>query len=611
MTETTTMLVRFFDNFSVGRRIFLLIMIPLAILLATGVLAVLALGQNRVALSEINDRVSSVQAGHDLLDRIQGNYVSVLYEVQIGSQTWAEGLRTVDELETEVRETILPAYRTAKSNGLAQGDERLEATIGRIENLDSILAAGKRLLEKESRTELELYLQNDLGPDIRPLRGELLGEVNDDINGAENAFQNAQKTADQFLFGSAGLIATGILIAALVGYFIYRSINESIEKLLGTMREISGGNLHARVHLLGNNELAELGGSFNRLVEERIAIQSQIDREHKQLNASVFALLEAVADLGERNLTVRARVTEDATGPLADAINQLAEDTTEVLSQVRQVASSVESASQDVNRYAQSVNELAKLEQHEAEETATQLESILQRLDAIAFLAQQANRVAGNASKTSADAQDAVLRTLDNMTTIRETAQETGKRLKRLGERSQEISQIIDVINNLSERTTVLALNANMQATAAGEAGRGFSMIAEEIQRLSEGSRESTEQISILVRNIQQEANATISTMDATIEQVVSGSTQAEEAARQMQSTRDATDQLVGSVERISASSAEQVTISKALKTRAERILSATRTTGEELLSLTSLTKDMAEYGQRLMHSVNVFKLEA
>jgi methyl-accepting chemotaxis protein len=254
---------------------------------------------------------------------------------------------------------------------------------------------------------------------------------------------------------------------------------------------------------------------------------------------------------------------------------------------------------------------LAQSEQVEAEETAAQLESMLQRLDGIAASAQQANQVADTTSNTTRHAQETVSRSVENMTNIRDTVQETGKRLKRLGERSQEISQIIDVINNLSERTTVLALNASMQATAAGDAGRGFSMIAEEIQRLAENSRDSTNQIATLVRNIQQEANTTIATMDNTIAQVVSGSTLAEEAAQQMQATLEATNELVTSVEQIATASAEQVAVSKDLQNRAERILESTQATGKELLSLTGLTRDMAEYGQSLVKSVNVFKLEA
>jgi methyl-accepting chemotaxis protein len=295
---------------------------------------------------------------------------------------------------------------------------------------------------------------------------------------------------------------------------------------------------------------------------------------------------------------------------LADAINQLAEDTADVLKQVREVAVAVESTSQEVNRHALSVNQLALLERTEAEETAEQLGNILRRLDSIAGAAQQANQVADTTSRATQDAQASVSRTLASMSGIRDTVQETGKRLKRLGERSQEISRIIDIIGNISERTTVLALNASMQATAAGEAGRGFSVIAEEIQHLAESSRESTEQIGALVRNIQQEANTTIATMDQTISEVVSGTNLAEKAAVHMQASLDATNTLVGSVGKIAADSAEQVQISQELQSRAERIVEATQSTGKELLSLTSLTRNMAESGQRLVQSVNVFKLD-
>ena len=522
---------------------------------------------------------------------------------------WLKNTRA--KLDSDVRTSILPAYKQAKATAIADQIPETVTALTEIEKLFQVIQQGETLLKTEDRNKLELYLQNDISGETQSLRDSIHKEVESDIKQAENTFLNAQSNVNTFLTSSIILILLGTLIAAALGYFIYQSISNAIERLTGTMRQISAGNLEARVELQGNNELAELGANFDRMVEERIATQALIDRDHQQLNGSVSALLDAVFDLSERDLTVRAKVTEDATGPLADAINQLAEDTADVLKQVRDVATSVESTSQDVNRYALNVNELAQLERVEAEETAAQLDNILQRLDSIANSAQQANQVADTTSNTTRSAQESVSRSAANMGNIRETVQETGKRLKRLGERSQEISHIVDIINNISERTTVLALNASMQATAAGEAGRGFSMIAEEIQRLAETSRDSTNQISTLVRNIQQEANTTIATMDQTIGQVVNGSVLADEAAQQMQATLEATNQLVASVEKIAESSAAQVAISKSLQTRAQKILDATQTTGKELLSLTGLTQHMAEYGQRLVKSVNVFKLEA
>jgi methyl-accepting chemotaxis protein len=602
--------VSFLSRISVARRIYMLILVPIVILFITGIFAVIALNQNRQALENINQSVTAIDKGNNIIRRMQSDYVVLMYEVHIGSRTWDDGLKTLAKLDTEVRNSILPAYKQAKTAAIADKTPETLDALAEIDKLFLVIKKGQELLKAEDRNKLELYLQNDISGDTKSLRDSIHQEVEDDIKQAESTFLSAQNNVNNFLTTSIILILLGTLIAAALGYFIYQSIANAIERLTGTMRQISAGNLEARVELQGNNELAELGENFDRMIEERIATQARIDRDHQQLNGSVSSLLNAVFDLSERDLTVRAKVTEDATGPLADAINQLAEDTADVLKHVRNVATSVESTSQDVNRYALNVNELAQVEQSEAEETATQLDTILQRFESIASSAQQANQVADTTSNTTRNAQETVSRSAANMGNIRETVQETGKRLKRLGERSQEISHIVDIINNISERTTVLALNASMQATAAGDAGRGFSMIAEEIQRLAETSRDSTNQISTLVRNIQQEANTTIATMDQTIGQVVNGSILAEDAAKQMQATLETTNQLVASVEKIAESSSAQVAISKSLQARTKRILEATQTTGKELTSLTDLTQRMAEYGQRLVKSVNVFKLE-
>ncbi|OQX01282.1 MAG: methyl-accepting chemotaxis protein [Thiothrix lacustris] len=607
MVNAASKRTNFLSNLSVARRIYALILIPLAILFITGIFAIIALNQNR-ALEDMNNRVTAIDQGNKLIRRMQRDYITLLHEVQIGSRTWEDGRKTLSQLTADISSSMLPAYEEAKKS---TQDEKTREAFTEVYNLVGVVDKASELLKTEDRTKLELYLQNDISADTKSLRDNIHNEVERDIEQAQNAFTGAQKNVGSFLITSIALILLGTVIAAALGFVIYKSIADSIDRLMVTMKKISEGDLQARVELEGKNELAELGQNFDQMIEDRIITQARIDKDHQQLNQSVGSLLEAVFDLSERNLTVRAKVTEDATGPLADALNQLAEDTADVLKQVRNVATSVETTSQDVNHYALEVNKLAQIEQSEAQETALQLDTILQRLDSIAASAQQANQVADTTSSTTRHAQETVSRSMENMSNIRDTVQETGKRLKRLGERSQEISQIIDFINNLSERTTVLALNASMQATAAGDAGRGFSMIAEEIQRLAESSRDSTNQISTLVRNIQQEANTTIATMDNTIAQVVNGSTLAEEAAQQMQATLEATNELVASVEKIATSSAEQVAISKSLQVRAERILEATQSTGKELLSLTGLTKNMAEYGRQLVKSVNVFKLDA
>ena len=169
----------------------------------------------------------------------------------------------------------------------------------------------------------------------------------------------------------------------------------------------------------------------------------------------------------------------------------------------------------------------------------------------------------------------------------------------------------MDIINTIAERTHVLALNAGMQAAAAGEAGRGFAVVADEVQRLAESSRDATAQIASLVKNIQVDTNDTIVTMDRTISQVVEGSRMAETAGRQMVASQQTTASLVSAVGQIAASSEQQARISSELRNRASGILEQTQATSRELVEQLTQTKNLVQYARMLVHSVRVFKLPA
>ena len=424
---------------------------------------------------------------------------------------------------------------------------------------------------------------------------------------AVNGNPSPQQSSDQTIILAS--IVIGSLLIMVVGFFIAKSINKPTKDLTDVVSRFSLGEFDVRATINGTDEVSKLAKAFNSLLEDRALTLNKIDQEHNQLNQSVFSLLEAVAELSERDLTIRAKVSEDATGPVADALNLLAEETSDTLKQVKQVATNVFQTSAKVNAHLMSINKLAMKEQQRAIETAEQMNMMMHRLDSISTSAANTNNMADSASASTKLAHESVTDTLTGMSDIRTTVQETGKRIKQLGERSQEISHVIEIIETIAEKTTLLALNASMQAVAAGEDGKGFSVIADEIQRLAESSRESTGQISTLVRNIQQETNTTIVTMDKTIEQVIDGSMKAEDAAEQMKRVLDTTSELVTAVDQIAVASKEQVGISKDLKLKAEGILKSTQVTGQELLSLTGLSRNMSNYAQQLVTSVDVFNL--
>ena len=229
----------------------------------------------------------------------------------------------------------------------------------------------------------------------------------------------------------------------------------------------------------------------------------------------------------------------------------------------------------------------------------------------IAQLAQTCNAAAETAIKTTQAALQTVTGTVNGINSTRDTIRETEKRIKRLGERSQEISGVVNLINTIAERTHILALNASMHAASAGEAGRGFAVVADEVQRLAENAREATSQIATLVSNIQTETADTVTAMNTAISQVVDGSRLAEQAGDQMKRTQETTSELVDAVQEIAARSQEQARISTQLVDRAHQIQEGTRKTSQQLQEQTIQTTNLVEYAKNLLNSVRVFRLPA
>jgi len=409
------------------------------------------------------------------------------------------------------------------------------------------------------------------------------------------------------ILGASGLAAAAVL-AVLLWVFIARRLR-SLGHLTEVVQRLAKGDNEARARLATQDEIGELGRAFDAMMDERVATQVAIEKENEQLNASVLALLQAVAQLGNKDLTVKVPVAEDVTGAVGDALNLLTTETAKVLAQVTDLAADVSSASLLVKQQSDTVSAVASSERKQVEQAAAELGDAATSMKRIAELAQACNAAADNAIKTTQNALGTVNATVGGISGIRDTIRETEKRIKRLGERSQEISGVVSLINTIAERTHILALNASMHAASAGEAGRGFAVVAEEVQRLAENARQATAQIATLVNNIQVETADTVSTMNATISQVVEGSRLAEQAGEQMKRTQETTARLVASVQEIAESSQAQARISSQLLERAGEIRKSTEQTTAQLREQSEQTVNLVEYAKGLMGAVRVFKL--
>lgn len=418
--------------------------------------------------------------------------------------------------------------------------------------------------------------------------------------------------------GSAELVATGITVAVtcfglflltLGAYFIHRGIMGPLNELRQAIVKVEAGNYEVRVDLNSQDEIGALGRAFDKLVDVHIASLKTTAADNERLNNSVIGLFSAMGALAQKDLTVRAPVTEDIIGTLGDAINQLTDVTATVLHHVTKVAGVVEAASERMKKQSDVVNEMAKEEDVIVVRLISNLETAMASIGEVAIFARDSNRAAAEATKSTESAMQTVQATLSGMNAIRETISEMEKRIKRLGERSQEISQIVNLINTISERTHVLSLNAAMQAAMAGEAGRGFAVVAEEVQRLAENSRQATGQIANLVQNIQVETNDTIATVNKTIEQVVNESELAHNAGERMRETHEATARLVRLVATIATSSAEQTKIASVLRAAADEIAQFTEKTAEQLVAQNQSAASLVSASQKLVDAISVFKL--
>lgn len=404
-------------------------------------------------------------------------------------------------------------------------------------------------------------------------------------------------------------IVAGLILLSLAAYLVYRSITNGLQTLESTIEKVNKGDSSARTLLLTQDELGNVGRSFDNLLDERIASLEGKILENEAINNSAINLLQSVFSLSEKDLTARAVVSDDIVGTIASSVNQFADETAQTLSEVQKIAGQVRTAAQAAQQQGKLVEGAASQERALLDSMGTTLTTATRQMNEVAQLSTASGAAATRTSDATKAAQSAVEGTLRGMVSLREVISETEKRFKRLGERSQEISSAVALVNTISERTHVLSLNASMQAATAGEAGRGFAVVAQEVQRLSDSSRQATGEIAQLVSNIQSETNETLLTMNRLISDVVAQTELARRAGHEMTQTQTATTELVGLVQKIAAFSAQQQEMAQTLQKNVQGMNDGTAQTSSAIAQQTSATDTLVQFAQRLNDSVGQFKV--
>ncbi len=346
---------------------------------------------------------------------------------------------------------------------------------------------------------------------------------------------------------------------------------------------------------------------LQRQQAERQELEARRTNEANQ--SAILRLMNELQNVAEGDLTQQATVTEDITGAIADSVNYTVEELRNLVSQVQSTADQVSRATSQAQTTSSNLLKSSEQQLVEIRETGQSVLDMAERINAVSSQAQQSSLVARQSLAAAEQGLHAVRDSIDGMNAIRTQIQDTSKRIKRLGESSQEIGEITELISDLTEQTNVLALNAAIQAASAGDAGRGFSVVAEEVQRLAERSAEAAKQIAALVRAIQTDTQDAVAAMEKSTQGVVEGAKLSDNAGAALAEIDRVSRQLAELIQRISEQTLTEAQSANKVAGSIQHIFAVTEQTSQGTRSTADLVGELARVAEALRESVSRFKI--
>lgn len=331
--------------------------------------------------------------------------------------------------------------------------------------------------------------------------------------------------------------------------------------------------------------------------------------QNERNQAAILQLLDELADLAEGDLTVHASVTENFTGAIADSINFAIDQMRGLVSNINRVSVRVARAAEETQTTARGLANASENQAREITAASTAINEMAVSIDQVSSNAAESAAVAERAVAIANKGADVVQATIGGMDTIRGQIQETSKRIKRLGESSQEIGDIVSLINDIADQTNILSLNAAIQASMAGDAGRGFAVVADEVQRLAERSSAATKQIAALVKTIQTDTNEAVISMEQTTTEVVSGAKRAQDAGVALEEIESVSTSLAELIQNISNAARQQAASAGHVSNTMTVIQEITSQTADGTEATAKSVGALAEMANEMRVSVEFFKL--
>ena len=401
------------------------------------------------------------------------------------------------------------------------------------------------------------------------------------------------------------IVALGmsIILAWRLGGAILSPVNELAE----FSERLAAGDAKARADVTSGDEFGYIAENLNRAVA-KVSKASSNQEASESLQRSITDLLAVINQVARGDLTLRGKVTNDALGNVADSVNYMLDNFTKVLERVRKAAMEVTACSNNILVAADQMQAGATQQDQEITNTSSAVEELTVSMKQVSNNAEASAEAARRALDAAEQGNRAVRDTLDGMQRIRASVQATAKKIKSLGDRSLEISEIINVINDITEQTNLLALNAAIEAARAGEAGRGFAVVADEVRKLAEHSRSATKDIAALIKAIQAETNEAVVVMEDGTKEVEAGATLADQAGRALDAISSVVRQSAELVQEISLASKQQVRGTEGVAHAMQIISNITRQTSQGTRGTVATVSQLVKLSDQLNEALAQFR---